>query len=62
MKIKLIIWLLKSLIISVANNKSYNEQRWIEFEDFLNYCSNVDFPTLTTEQIKSDLTKHSSRI
>lgn len=37
---------LDSLIADVANNKMYNEQEWIDFEDYLNDNSNIDYNEL----------------
>lgn len=37
---------LDDLFKEVANNKMFNEQEWIDFENYLNEKSNVDFNRL----------------
>ena len=37
---------LNDLFKEVANNKMFNEQEWIDFENYLNDKSNIDFNEL----------------
>ena len=37
---------LEDLFKEVANNKMFNEQEWIDFENYLNDKSNIDFNEL----------------
>lgn len=37
---------LDDLFKEVANNKMFNEQEWIDFENYLNDKSNIDFNEL----------------
>lgn len=37
---------LDDLVNDVANNKMFNEQEWIDFEDYLNDISNLDYNEL----------------
>ena len=37
---------LEDLFKDVANNKMFNEQEWIDFENYLNDKSNIDFNEL----------------
>lgn len=37
---------LEDLFKDVANTKMFNEQEWLDFEDYLNDKSNVDFNEL----------------
>lgn len=37
---------LEDLFKEVANNEMFNEQEWIDFENYLNDKSNVDFNRL----------------